>query len=129
MSRDTYETILCRMMEYFNIPEHESIRLTSLPEPAVDKVLLILRLQFPEGSSDRGRARHKRYVGIGKKGENEIYLTQAQADYIAKLEDDLGWYNTTRLREFIRRQVGCDCPVEMLSIKDAVRVITGLKRL
>ncbi len=73
--------------------------------------------------------RQHRYVGRGQRGDG-IYITQEQADYIALLEDQLGWPDSPRrLLGFIERQLGAKSTVEMLGKKNATLVITGLERL
>lgn len=74
-----------------------------------------------------------RYEGRGGRGFAG-FLTQSQADYIARLEDSLGWSSDpSRLRGFIRRQLGLPSnvtkPVEALRLREATKVITGLERL
>lgn len=57
-------------------------------------------------------------------------ITQRQADYMAKLEDILGWTsNPDRLVGFIRRQMGIKKGIAMLKNREASSVITGLERL
>jgi hypothetical protein len=82
--------------------------------------------------SDRPRQRparapkvQQRYTGRG--GKN---LSQRQADYIAGLEDQLGWTaDPSRLAGMIERQIGAKATVEMLTPKRATKLITGLKAL
>jgi hypothetical protein len=74
-----------------------------------------------------------RYEGRGSTGFAG-FLTQPQADYIARLEHELGWADDPRrLQGFIRRQLGLPenvvKPVQNLRLRQATKVITGLKRL
>lgn len=74
-----------------------------------------------------------RYEARGSKGFAG-FLTQPQADYIAYLEHTLGWSaEPKRLEGFIRRQLGLPenvtKPVGYLRLKQATKVIVGLKRL
>ena len=73
-----------------------------------------------------------RYEGRGERGAAQ-FLTQDQADEIARLEDHLGWTGAPdRLRGFIRRQLGLPDNVTKdvggLMVREATKVITGLRR-
>lgn len=66
------------------------------------------------------------YYGSGFAGS----LTPSQADRIGELEAQLGWQeNPERLLGFIRRQTKLIKSVEMLTNRQASKVITGLERL
>lgn len=70
-----------------------------------------------------------RYYGAGVPGEAG-HLTQQQANYIAKMEDEMGWTGEPeRLIGFIERQLGEKKPVSMLRSREASIVITGLERV
>lgn len=69
-----------------------------------------------------------RYVGKGKKGDHG-WLTQGQADEIARLEHVLGWDEPERVEGFIHKQTRMKKSVSMLSVREATKVITGLRRL
>lgn len=70
-----------------------------------------------------------RYTGRGSKQIGQ-WLTQAQADKIGRLEDELGWTaSPKRLLGFIERQIGSRATVEMLSVARASKVILGLERV
>lgn len=57
-------------------------------------------------------------------------LTQEQADEIARLEWDLGWFSDPqRMRAFIKRQLGRQMIVTDLSKREATTVITGLRKV
>ena len=67
-----------------------------------------------------------RYYGAGG-----IFLTQPQADEVARLEYDLGWQsNPDRLAGFIKRQLSKRVvSVSALKNREASSVITGLRKL
>lgn len=70
-----------------------------------------------------------RYIGSGREGFAGS-LSQKQADEIARLEDRLKWSpDPTRLLGFIERQIGRSLHVHELTKAEAVKVITGLRRL
>ena len=78
----------------------------------------------PSGHPWKGR-----YAGTGQAGEAG-HLTQSQADYVARLEYELGWQsNPDRLIGFIERQTGARKAVSMLRNREASKVITGLRKL
>lgn len=56
------------------------------------------------------------------------HLTPKQARKIGGLAADMGW-DRASLVSFIRRQTGLNKSVEMLSVKEAVKVITGMERV
>lgn len=57
-------------------------------------------------------------------------LTQKQADEIARLEWQLGWFSQPeRIRSFIERQVGQRMSVTSLSKREATTVVTGLRNV
>lgn len=73
-----------------------------------------------------------KYTGRGEPGA-AAFLTQPQADEIARLEHILGWASEpARLLGFIRRQLGLPAnvhpAVERLMVHQATSVITGLKK-
>lgn len=75
------------------------------------------------------KKRDSRYHGRGEKGMGR-WLTQGQADKIARLEDALGWTSQPkRLIGFIERQIRVRATVEMLSVTNASKVILGLEQM
>lgn len=78
---------------------------------------------------DRDNLAKGRYIGRGSVGQPG-HLTQEQAGYIARLEDQLGWSNNPRrIAGFIKRVTGSISTVEMLSSRNASKLIIGLERL
>lgn len=67
-----------------------------------------------------------RYQSTGR----EEWATQSQLDYIAKMEDELGWTGDgQRLVGFIERQLGKPILPRALRNRQASDVITGLERM
>lgn len=93
---------------------------------AISELIGHARREIGGGSAPKGR----RYAVSGAAGR----ITQKQADYIAGLEDRLGWSaDRSRLVGFIRRQLRLDDKVYVLvpslSVADASKVIVGLEKL
>jgi hypothetical protein len=65
-----------------------------------------------------------------KGSNNGVNLTYKQAAKISFMETALGWAdNFARMQGFIFKQTGKNKSVEMLSIGEAQKVITGLERI
>ena len=69
-----------------------------------------------------------RYFGAGERGDDGARLTQAQADLIAALQDQLGWTNDALL-VFVQRQCGKSLAISWLSRAQATDLLTGMKRV
>jgi hypothetical protein len=70
-----------------------------------------------------------RYKGHPNKHQ-AAKLTQKQADEIARLEFQIGWFSEPRrVRNFIKRQVGKKMRVPELTKREAIKVITGLRKV
>jgi hypothetical protein len=113
--------------------EYDTERPSSARLDGVGRRRLISILKERHGWSGDNRSqtnrRESRYSGRGSK-QVGTWLTQAQADRISRLEDDLGWAtNPDRLLGFIERQIGSRATVEMLSVARASKVILGLERM
>jgi hypothetical protein len=70
-----------------------------------------------------------RYKGHPNKHQ-AAELTQQQADEIARLEWEIGWFSEPRrVRSFIKRQLGTEMTVTDLTKREATKVITGLRNV
>lgn len=73
--------------------------------------------------------------GTGDAGQTDsrprgVWLTRRQYGKIKALEKELGWQdNPKRIRGFIRRQLKLNKTINMLTISEAQKVITGMTRL
>ena len=66
----------------------------------------------------------------GNKPQDGPWLSCKQAWLIDKMENELCWQdNPQRMVGFIRRQTGLNKTKEMLTVREASKVITGLKKL
>lgn len=91
-----------------------------------------------QAETGRGPRTNGRYVGRGERGA-AAFLTPKQADYVAGLEQQLGWdwggspFGSPQLQAFVRRQLGVGdgvhTKIESLRRRQATKLITGLKAL
>lgn len=79
-----------------------------------------------------GQPKKKRFYGKGsrwnQRGENKTNITQLQADRIGLLAMFLEW-DEKKIWAFIIRQCGMIKAVQMLTNKEAVKVIVGMQRV
>jgi hypothetical protein len=126
----TYRHIIEGIMSELGIPGKPSA--ANLNAQAREKLLDTFRdmgwspVESAEASGpdhDRGEP-HGRYQSTGRDG----FATQDQLNYIAVMEDQLGWTpNPDRLEGFIERQLGKEIEPRFLRNRQASDVITGLQ--
>lgn len=128
-----YRAIIDGLLSKYDLPRtRDEASSADLDERGRGDLIEIFRIDFQW--DERAETRRKgrtgvRYVGKGAEGEAG-HLTQAQAGYIAQLEDELGWTDDPkRLVGFIERQIGVNKTPSMLRNREASDVITGLERM
>jgi len=99
-----------------------------LSERQVQSAYTALRGSGSGTNPRRPAASAGRYFGAGKKGDDGTRLTQAQADLIAALQDQLGWTDDALLA-FVQRQCGKSLAISWLSRAQATALLTGMKRV
>lgn len=99
---------------------------TELTIHEASEAIQLIQKQFPGTKSHTLKSD---YQGYGQAGTNGN-ITPRQAHQVAVLECALGWTdNPARLAGFITRQTGKQSAVQMLSVKEAQKLITGLERI
>jgi len=124
LTEDGYRAMIAAVQDRLGMDA--SIAPSSANLPRRGRLMLMDDLRRVAGETRAaGRRSAPRYQVPGRPG----WITAAQAGYIARLEDQLGWNDRKRLVGFIQRQTGHQKAVAMLTNRQASDVITGLERL